>query len=944
MSDRKGRYVIGIDLGTTNCSLAYRDMAAENPHTQLFAILQWDGESRVFADIKLPSFTWILPKAIQRSGARRFAWHAGDETVRLVVGREAKAEALKEDARVVHSAKSWLSVGAASTRQSAFLPWATAAVAADEKLSPVAVQTAYLSHLKNCWDQSFAVGSDPQYFVDQIIVVTVPASFDELAQRLTLEAAQVSGYPSDMYLLEEPLAAFYDFLQTAQEDFARYKRILVCDIGGGTCDFTLLDINSQSVPPVITRVKVSEHILLGGDNIDLALTKLLADRCQTGELPRGAWQVLLAQTRQLKESILSSEGTVSEEFFVSIPLEEGKLLGRYASASITRGEFMAAILEGFFPAVSSDQKPVRSSRSGLRSWGLPYAEDTAFTRHLAAFLGGQSIDAVLCAGGSLLPMPLQQHLVAVLQNLQTEPLKHLQQAAPDLAVARGAACYAAIKSQGLAEVASPSSHSLYVTLEAVRGQSLYLCLIPRGWPREKPVLLQMPGLRLRVGQPVSFQLYAANDASGDSPGGTRDFDPSWRPLPLLSSRLQRSKNSVAEIPVSLKAFIRETGMLELSCQAEDGSGSVWSLDFSLNPVMQSQVHSRVELPGQSRERIAAAVLSVRNSFGKSASRIGLGLLMRPLEDILGAREQWTIPTLRQLWQPLAEAMFRRQKDEDTEAAWLYLAGYTLRPGFGSSRDNERITQLWQIFAQGFTKITEDKQLASQWWLMWRRVAGGLNSEQQNRLLDKILPSLRSKSMDTGPELIRLAACLERADMSRKIQVGRALLQAIVSGQKDQLDARIWSLARVAGRNPLYAGPEALLPIGIIEDWAQQLNQVPIEQKAYQKLSLFYAWAGRRRGDVLTDLNKEWRLHFVEKLRIAGVSEQLIRPVLEPVAQSDEFLHNSKNETFSRTARYSAIYRPACRISQTGVTSVGCFKQAFMKELSWYGFIGVLDES
>jgi molecular chaperone DnaK (HSP70) len=884
----QGSYVIGIDLGTTNCSLAFAQRAAgdEQP-VELLEIPQWDGEGRLFRDVKLPSFTWILPKPLQKNGSRRLPWHGPEAQVKWVVGREAKAELLKDQGRVIHSAKSWLSVGAGSTRQTAFLPWASAAVGADEKLSPVLVQSAYLEHMKQAWDASQA-----EPFIEQRIVITVPASFDELAQRLTLEAAKQAGFPEGVQLLEEPLAAFHDYWQ---KDARKEQSgvILICDVGGGTSDFSLLRVEASSSEPHMERIKVSDHILLGGDNIDLHLAHQLARKMGPDELPRSSWALLLSQIRKLKEDVLSASGPAEEEFHVSVPLKPQALLGAYASASITRQELLDSIMEGFFPPVPPEARPEKTAATGLRSWGLPFAEDTAVTRHLAAFLDGQRIDAVLFAGGTLLPLPLQKHILTVLQSWQPlHPIQHLHYSDPDLAVARGAARYAGLKARASTLVHSPYPQSLYVALQNKEGLEQLICLIPRGWPRETPAVLQIPGLKLRLGSEVVFRLYASSDGIGDTIGGDAPTEARLRPLPLVSTMLDKG---AAEIPISLQAIVRETGLLQLHCRAEDDSGRNWLLDFTIEGQSDSSTETSTAQDAKVPPRFAEAEKAIKAHFSKQGVPAGVSSLPKFLEEILGPRSEWNMPTLRAMWPAVAEAMFRRQKDVDGEAAWLYLAGFCLRPGFGASRDSERMQSLWRIFDQGYSKGAAEKKLEEQWYLLWRRVAGGLNRAQQNRIMDRILPAIR-KIGEAGPEMIRLAASLERADAARRIQLGRTLLQQIASGNKDQLDARIWALARVSSRYPLYAGPEAVLPIAMIEEWAEQLKPLPLRSRAWQKLSLFYSWAGRRRGDVLMDLDEPWRAHFIERLREAGADPADIEAVASPQGRDQQFLQEMFGES------------------------------------------------
>lgn len=902
----KARYAIGIDLGTTNCSLAYVDLEAKAAAPQLLAIPQWEGEGQLGSSSKLPSFVWFMPKGLVKQQARHLPWHAASERVHLVLGREAKFRALKEADRVAFAAKSWLSVGVPSTRQASILPWGSTSLMGDERLSPVAVAKLLLEHMAAAWNVQFASGENPSPFHEQHIVITVPASFDELAQTLTLEAAQQAGYPSHAELLEEPQAAFYDWyaLHAEQLDKADKKLVLVCDIGGGTSDFTLLAIEAGGQK--ISRLRVSEHLLLGGDNIDLTLAEHLRKQMLGNtEAPRSAWQLLVAQARQLKEEVLSEAGAEDSVYHVSLPTSQGQdLFGSYASASIDRAALKQLILEGFFPGVDAQAKPQRPE-VGLRNFGLPFIQDTAVTRHLAAFLQQTRIDALLCAGGSMTPRFLQEHLCKVLQAWQPEhPIELLEHPEPDLAIARGAAWYGWQRFHGSQLVESRYPRSLYLELatETDPVQHRYLCLVPRGHPRGEIASLEAKSLELflRVGQRVSFRLFSSLDEALSSEALAKLREPAsdWQALPPMTTEIQvkkdgsggsaaRSKTQL--VPVTIEALVRETGVLELSCRSLDNPEESWRLSFALEASENeaaSQVREESSAAGQASQnqaasdpkRVQAAIELLRRVYGKATGVDGgkPEQLPRQLEDILGApREEWPLATLRQLWEPLREGMHRRQRSADHESSWLYLAGFCLRPGWGAPRDPERIRELWSLFDHGWNKaFADDRRLENQWWLLWRRVAGGLSPQQQSRILDKLLPQLR-KDSSSSPEMIRLAAVLERASMDRKLQTGRVFAQQISSGQKDLLDARIWSLARISSRYPLAAGPEAVVPPEAVEEWADLLKALPWPAKAYQRLGLFYQLAGRLRGERALDIDPRYRQEFMERLKQTGADPEAL---------------------------------------------------------------------
>ncbi len=886
---KTARYAIGIDLGTTNCSLGFVDLHASQPTIELLPVPQWEGEGQWMESVKLPSFVWFLSRAQIKQQARRLPWQASAAETRYVLGREARLRASEEPERVAYAAKSWLSVGAMSTRQASILPWGSSQLVGEERLSPLAVQVLLLEHLRDAWNVRFAAGDDPQPFHQQKIVITVPASFDDLAQNLTLEAAKRAGYPETVELLEEPQAAFYDWY--ADHAAGTEGTVLVCDMGGGTSDFTLLDVGSDGT---ITRRRVSDHLLLGGDNIDLAIASALQEKMlpSSGDsLPRAAWQLLVAQARQLKEDVLQRAATVrsfaelaqtpwsQEDIHVSVPLQAQNLFGDYARGTIAARDLIELIFQGFFPSVDASARPERSS-TGLRQFGLPFVQDTAVTRHLAAFLNATPIDAVLCAGGSLQARFLQERLIEVIGSWQgSRPIIRLDHAAPDLAIARGAAWYAWQRHHGKTLVASTFPRSLYLELSAPSGDSRYLCLVPRGQPRGLLARLEQEGLYLRTGQPVSFQLYSSLDAPQEVSAPL----PEWRALPALTLQLpSRAKAAARLVPVALEAQVRETGVLAIAARSLEDAAESWRLDFSLEPAERSDGESSrlVESFGLevSKTALDQALDLLQRNFGKTIAP-GEGRieqLPRGLEERLGiAREDWSLPLLRRLWEPLQEAMHRRQRSPAMESTWLYLAGFTLRPGWGAPSDPERMRLITPLFDHGLNKAhLGDSRLENQWWLFWRRVSGGLDSRQQAKILDRLLPSLR-KDPKASAEMIRLAAALERAPLEKKVQAGRLFAQQIASGQKDMLDARIWALARISSRYPLIAGPEAIVPPHFVEEWADTIRSLPVSTRHYQPLKLFYQLAGRRRGESALDIDPRYREHFAERLKQAGADEAVI---------------------------------------------------------------------
>ena len=408
------RFSIGIDLGTTGSALAYVPLAGD-AHANVLNVAQWETSDALIEAMTLPSFLYFPEDALAEQLHGRVP-----ETPGWIVGRLARRRAGEIPGRVVRSAKSWLCHHAAD-RSAPILPWGSEDLPPTNKISPVQAAAFILNYFRGAWDSRFAPHGDA--FDDQEVTVTVPASFDAAAQRLTLSAAEEAGFPSTVHLLEEPQAAFYCWLEqhslsgSLWEGFndARPRHVLVVDIGGGTSDFSLFELRPATTGgiPNITRVAVSEHILLGGDNIDLALAVLLEPRLagERGRISGPQWDHLVASCRDIKEQALSGFASPDQQFMVALPGRGSSLVGTAQTAALARDEVERLVLDGFFPACDASARPYRT-QAGLRDWGLPYAADSAVTHHLADFLRDRPrVDAVLFNGGSLQASLLRNRLL-----------------------------------------------------------------------------------------------------------------------------------------------------------------------------------------------------------------------------------------------------------------------------------------------------------------------------------------------------------------------------------------------------------------------------------------------------------------------------------------------------------------------------------------------------
>ncbi|MFN3191778.1 MAG: Hsp70 family protein [Aureliella sp.] len=594
------KFAVGIDLGTTNSVVAYAALGEESPKVELLKIPQLVDENTIEDRTSLASFCYLAPEVADKATPPKFDLPWAVERS-FCVGEHARRISAEQAERTISAAKSWLSHGRVD-RRAPILPWQSPAKL--EKLSPVAVSQMYLEHLAAAWN----VAQPDAPLIEQQVVLTVPASFDAVARELTREAALAAGLPESLVLLEEPQAAVYAWLSQSgdrwRETLSVGDQLLVCDIGGGTTDLTLIEIAEKDGELILDRKAVGNHLLVGGDNMDLTLAHQVAGQFAEKGTKLDAWQSvsLWHSCRAAKETLLAEAGP--EKHTISVLGRGSKLIGGTVSVEVDRAEVGQLLVDGFLPDCAISDTPIKQRASGFQQLGLPFESDTGVTRHIAAFLASQDSENVnacpthvLFNGGVFKSQTLQDRLVQVLNgwntNGETKPLPGTRDL--DHAVAMGAAHYGWLKDHGGVRIRGGVAHAYYVGIEtaglAIPGAPRplnALCVVPMGMEEGTEVDVPSGEIGLVHGEQAEFRFFSSAVRKNDQPG---DLLQHWDESELvettpLTTKLEADE-SVSEpyVPVNFRSHITELGMFELWCIGSQNAGS-WKLEFNVRDEAQ----------------------------------------------------------------------------------------------------------------------------------------------------------------------------------------------------------------------------------------------------------------------------------------------------------------------------------------------------------------------
>ncbi|MDQ7091872.1 MAG: Hsp70 family protein [Methylococcales bacterium] len=890
------QYLVGIDLGTTHTVVAYTQATKSSKDIHIFEIEQLVALGQVDAKKLLPSVRYHPAKGELSASDISFS-PAGEEAI---IGEAARLLGAKTQGRFVTSAKSWLSHPSVD-HTAEILPWGS-----DEetpKVSPLNASASYLAHIRSVWRHKFPHAP----LEDQSIVITVPASFDEIARSLTVEAAHSAGL-HNIRLLEEPQAVCYDWLRRHSSDLQQALKkvhlLLVCDVGGGTTDLTLIKVEKGENEPKLTRIGVGDHLMLGGDNIDLALAHLAESRLVATDKKLSAADLsqLLEQCRLAKEKLLADDAP--ESFSVTLLGGGSRLIGGSRSAKLEREEVKAIALDGFFPLSALKDLPDRK-RSGVVEFGLPYAAEPAVSKHIAAFLklhcqaAKEALatedyvpDALLLNGGVFRSQPITQRVVELLTSWKDKKPILLENKHPELSVAFGAVSYAIARRDKKIKIGGGAARSYFLRVDTETGDKQQgICILPRGSEEGDEIKLEHREFALRLGQPVQFHLASTTGDKAYKAGDVTDIDNDYfHSLPPLAVAFDDLSHSNVEMNVELVATQTEVGTLKIQCISTADNSQCWDVEFQIRK--KSKKSSQTELPAHYFE----AEEKIRAVFGTRSKQINpkaVKSLRVELEKQLNlSRNEWNTPLLRAFFSCLLEGVKYRRRSENHERVWLSLIGFCLRPGFGVPLDDWRVEQVWKIYPQGLQFVNESQNW-SEWWTLWRRISGGLSEEAQATIFNDLSRFLNPASARQGgiekqlkkrsyEDMVRLAAVLERLPVDKKTQAGEWFLKRLQKGSEPR--QTWWALGRMGSRIPFHGSSHNVISSATAAAWLIQLMQQ--DWKKNPQASFAATLISRKSGDRVRDIDDDLRAKVIAQLKSSKAPVSWVSMV-EEFKQLDE---------------------------------------------------------
>jgi molecular chaperone DnaK (HSP70) len=907
------QYIIGIDLGTTNCAVSYVDVVGlkeamagtggrkrpdpvdKNQWIKVFQVPQLTGLGEFSKTPVLPSFLYIPGEYDISKEGLKHPWKKRED---LFAGMFARDHGAKIPSRLVSSAKSWLCHGGAD-RNARILPWGSSGV---EKISPVDATAEYLTHMRSAWNHF--VKDEDKFMENQFVVITVPASFNEEARDLTMAAIEKAGLSRAVTLLEEPLAAFYSWLILHESDWDQQvgenDLILVCDVGGGTTDFSLISLKAgDQGSPRFERLAVGDHLILGGDNIDLSLAKIVEAKFKSDtSLTPDKWKTLCHQCRQAKEQILENR---EKSVRITIKGEGRALISGTLAADLTRGEVENVLRSRFYPDVdSADIRETEVDRE-VADFGLPFEKEPAVTRHIIRFLEKHRDNVrqalgkeeplpefILFNGGTLKPALVQFRIKEAIRRWfkakdATRPTT-LENNRPELAVGIGASYYGLVK-QGIGvRVGSGSPRSYYLGVgTASDSEKKAICLVERGLDEGAAIDLPQMAFEVRANEPVSFDVYSSSFRSGDTAGNLLPIDDTLTPMPPIQTIIRFGKTGDKKtIPVTLGAEYTEMGSLSMYCYSRV-SDHRWKLQFQLRDADEKSLDTaETEVYDETVIKTACRCLADLFSDPDAVNLASAGKQIEALVE--QTRANWPLSFLRSLADQLIDLEPERHKSADHEARWLNLTGFCMRPGFGDAFDGDRIRKLWKVYLAGLT-FDKAPQNRLEWWIFIRRIAAGLKAGQQRQFFQDIATILIKQKIKLPPqemtEVWMTAGNLERLLVKDKVALAKALIPQVKPGKTQ--DRLLWTLARFGARDLLYGSVDRVVPPVEAGRWIQQLMKRSWTRQ--DNVDVPVAQMAMKTGDRTRDLDSDSAQKVAAWLEKRSAKPSLIKMVQEKTVRA-----------------------------------------------------------
>jgi hypothetical protein len=809
-------------------------------------------------------------------------------------------------------------------------------------------------HIRDAWNATIAAGDDRLRLERQRIVLTVPASFDEEARELTVEAARHAQF-AHLTLIEEPIAAFYAWIAehrsrrprragsalSGDRPLAGGRVALVCDVGGGTSDFSLILVGMDAGAPTFERIAIGDHLLLGGDNVDLALAALVERR-----IAESRPEVRLAITQRAtlrrlcgaaKERLLGDAAT--ERVVITILGTGRTVIGAAMTTTLTRDDVQAT-LDAFLPMTAPGDIGVsRDRRAGLRELGLPYETDPAITRHLAAFLAraaagtssaaadplgdtaGPNVvtvagrrmirpDLVLFNGGFFTPEAARDRVVQALASWFGQAPDVLTTSNLESAVALGAATYARLRAgvgPAMPMVKAGSGRAYYVGLRAARSDDATpaVCVISRGTAEGTEIHLDHP-FTVATNRPISFSLYSStirSDRAGDITS-LQAGDDAREHAPLVTVLRYGRKARQVELPVRLSAAFTEVGILELWCRSQV-SDHLWRLHFQVRGAPDEEEDGDASEPDAGSDArphgdggpptppsdavvpddlVVAAERAIRSVFEAADGGITAETLVTRVEQTIGfGKTAWPLAVVRRFTDVLIGVAAARRTSAPLEARWLNMFGFCLRPGFGAAKDPWRIGEARKIYAAGLA-FPAAIQNRAEWLVLWQRVAGGFSTAQQRELAQRLVGELGlggRKAARLHPQIEReswrLLASLERLDAAARVTIGDELVHRV---RRDAGNTGLlWAIGRLGARAPLYGPLSSVVPPQEAGRWLDALLSIKLITPEFAAAVVQVA---ARVGDPLRDLDVEHLARARTRLCDGGIGGDALRPLEEVI--------------------------------------------------------------